>query len=137
KEAILVALRSSVRKVGGVETSVSVNPRASGWMAFLGDVHLWNQNRAHETAPNAARVDHDVVEMIVGEAQANCSVVSRQTLQDKVLLPINNLLANAPQKALEYGFAPLRLAIDTHEEGTPIGRRQALADVVRLFATSY
>jgi hypothetical protein len=136
-DAILVALRSSTRKIAGVDNAVSVNPRTAGWMAFLGDVHLWNQNRAHETKPNQVRVDHDVVEMAVGEAQKNCTAVSRKNLQDHVIQPINNILANTPQKALEYGLAPLRMAMETVEEGTPTGRRQALLDLVKFFATSY
>jgi hypothetical protein len=46
KDAILVALRSSTRKVAGLDNAVSVNPRTAGWTAYLGDVHIWNQNRA-------------------------------------------------------------------------------------------
>jgi hypothetical protein len=137
KDAILVALRSSTRKVAGLDNAVSVNPRTAGWTAYLGDVHIWNQNRAHETKPDRVRVDHDIVDMVVGEAQRNCATVSQEVLRTHVVQPVKNLLANTPQKALEYGMAAIRLGMAQAEEGTPTGRQRALAKLVKQFVISY
>jgi hypothetical protein len=58
-------------------------------------------------------------------------------LQYQVIHPLYVLLDNAPKKAFDYGLAQIRMAMETVEEGTPTGRRQAINDLMGFFVTSY
>ena len=133
----MLVRRATESKLENYKSFISINPRISGWTAFLADIHMQTLSKAHRTDPSQPALQTTAVELILNKAEAESKTVSKQFLGTRVLSPANRVLSNAPYEAFRTGQAIVKESMEAHEEGTPTGRRNALTDLRRLFEVTW
>jgi hypothetical protein len=138
--AIVQVKRRTKSRIGAVTSFLAVNPQIPSWRIFLADVRRALDDprfrNNHDLPPTKAVA----VDLILEQAEKefmDADESSQAYLQDRIVDRTNAVLDRAVGDGYKSGKATVSAAMDRANDGTPAGRRAALASLDGHFGSSW
>jgi hypothetical protein len=116
---------------------ISVNPRVSSWTSYIADMASLNISASHNVKPGQPRIDTTAVAVILEQAEAEMTKISKKALLELVVTPVNRARAKAVDEGYRLMKTIVELAMNNCDEGTPTGRSTALRNLKSAFDASW